>query len=108
MEQNLQQKLTQFVAGVQELLNKEYLTHPASTPRISFSEGKKYIRVIRQRPCVYGVFEDESVYCFIDTTNGDVLKAASWKAPAKHKRGNIFDQWNGLRNCSWTGPAYLK
>jgi hypothetical protein len=30
------------------------------------------------------------VYCFVDLTNGDILKAATWKAPAKHARGNIL------------------
>lgn len=32
-----------------------------------------------------------SVYCFIDLSNGDILKAAGYKAPAKGKRGSI---WN--------------
>ncbi len=27
-----------------------------------------------------------SVYCFVDLENGDVLKSASWKAPAKYNR----------------------
>ena len=38
----------------------------------------------------------EYVHCFIDLATGDVLKAASWKAPAKHSRGNIFTD----ENCS--------
>jgi hypothetical protein len=40
--------------------------------------------------------------------NGDVLKAASWRAPAKHARGNIFDEYDGLRNMNEYGPAYLR
>jgi len=40
--------------------------------------------------------------------NGDVLKSASWRAPAKHARGNIFDVWGGVKWVSWTGLAYLK
>jgi hypothetical protein len=35
---------------------------------------------------------------------GDVLKAAGWSAPAKHTRGNIFD--NKQDYFSWTGPDY--
>ena len=41
---------------------------------------------------------------------GDIFKPASWRAPAKHARGNIFDLSNGP-NCNitqWTGPNYLK
>ena len=35
---------------------------------------------------------------------GDVLKAAGWASPAKHTRGNIFD--NNQDYFSWTGPDY--
>ena len=33
----------------------------------------------------------QSVYCFVSKKNGDILKAAGWNAPAKGKRGSIFD-----------------
>jgi len=36
---------------------------------------------------------------------GDVFKAASWRGPAKHQRGNIFNGNNGY--YQWTGPKYL-
>ena len=36
---------------------------------------------------------------------GDVLKAASWNAPALNRaRGNVFE---GLYPMKWTGPLYL-
>jgi hypothetical protein len=35
---------------------------------------------------------------------GDLLKAASWKAPAKHARGNITD---GTARYGVYGPEYL-
>ncbi len=35
---------------------------------------------------------------------GDLLKAATWKAPAKHARGNIID---GTARYSTYGPEYL-
>lgn len=46
--------------------------------------GPRYIRLAR----VDG--PSRSAYCFIDRQNGDVLFPKSWKAPAKHARGNIF------------------
>jgi len=64
----------------------------------SYTKGRKYIRVIR----------GGSVHCFVDMTNGDVLKAASWKAPAKHARGNIFNIDHGLGSMGEFGPAYLR
>ena len=37
---------------------------------------------------------------------GDILKAAGWRAPAKHSRGSIFDS-EMHKSFSWTGPNYL-
>ena len=47
-------------------------------------------------------------HSFVDIATGDVLKPASWKAPAKHSRGNIFDAQNGLGSMGPHGPAYLR
>ena len=71
---------------------------------LTTTEGRRYIKVIRRNSDGSG----GSVHCFIDKINGDVLKAASWKVPAKHTRGNIFDEYNGLANMTHTGPAYLR
>lgn len=51
----------------------------------SIEKGKKYARIVKH---AYG---SRSVYCFVDLDTGDVLKAASWKSPAKGKRASI---WN--------------
>lgn len=48
------------------------------------------------------------VHSFIDLHNGDILKPASWKAPAKHARGNILDADGGLKLIGPYGPAYLR
>jgi hypothetical protein len=40
---------------------------------------------------------------------GDIFKPASYRAPARHARGNIFQTSNGS-TCGitrWTGPNYL-
>jgi hypothetical protein len=36
---------------------------------------------------------------------GDLLKPATWKAPAKNSRGNIFE---GTDKWEYFGPTYLK
>lgn len=51
------------------------------------SGGVKYIRIVRNN---YGDPKARSAYCFVDATTGDVLKAASFKTPAKGVRGSIF------------------
>ena len=69
-------------------------------PTIEFMRGRRYIRVVK--------WDDHgrNIHSFVDTTTGDILKPASWKAPAKHPRGNIFDLQNAHFNHF--GPAYLR
>lgn len=65
-------------------------------------EGNKYIKIIT----------NSSVWGFVVNTDkdkkfrkGDILKAASFKAPARNSaRGNILDGGYSIR---WTGPLYL-
>ena len=50
-----------------------------------------------------------SVHAFVDKKTGDVYKAASFKAPAKHVRFNlciISDREWLLENADWAG-GYL-
>jgi hypothetical protein len=66
----------------------------------AFQRGPKYARIV----CV----EDgkpSSVFCFVDLANGNILKAASWKTPAKHPRGNIA---NGSADVTPYGAQYLR
>ncbi len=63
--------------------------------------GRKYTKIIMNTG------NQKMVWGFIDRTNGDVLKAATWKAPAKHPRGNLYDPYGGMLNINWTGPAYM-
>jgi hypothetical protein len=48
-------------------------------------EGRKYYKLI------YRTGISRSVHCFINKTTGDVLKSASWNAPAKGVRYNLMD-----------------
>ena len=47
-------------------------------------------------------------WAFLDRTNGDVLKPATYRAPARHARGNLFDAFGGLNSMGPYGPAYLR
>jgi len=71
---------------------------------LTVKKGKKYWKIISTPDNG----PNGSVFAFIDTTNGDVLKAATFKAPAKQARGNIYDKMNGLGSMGPYGPAYLK
>lgn len=60
--------------------------------------GRKFCKILR----------GSDIYCFIDLTNGDVLMAATYRAPAKHARSNIFAADLGLSGVSEYGANYLK
>jgi hypothetical protein len=64
-------------------------------PSMSIEKGSRYARIVRTDG------QRSVVHCFVDLTNGDVLKAASWKAPAKHARANLNDADGG---ASRLGP----
>lgn len=69
---------------------------------IAYTVGKKYTKIIRG-DSVWGFIVNETEGKF---RKGDILKAASWAAPAKNSpRGNIID---GGYEISWTGPNYLR
>ena len=69
---------------------------------LTYKKGRKYVKIIR----------DNSVWGFVAMEDdpsknqkvGDLLKAASWNAPAKHARGNIFE---GTARYNKYGPDYL-
>ena len=66
--------------------------------------GKKYIKVISGGG-VWGFIvntHDDAQFAY-----GDILKPASWAAPARNKaRGNVVK--GDLSWVNWTGPEYLK
>ena len=55
-------------------------------PTVATMDGKRYVRVVRVESTGVG----RSSIAFIDKTNGDVLKSAGWKAPAKGVRGSVY------------------
>jgi Protein of unknown function (DUF5661) len=52
---------------------------------IGIERGRRYVRVFKTDKQ-----GGRSAYGFVDRLTGDVLKAASWKSPAKGPRGNIY------------------
>lgn len=69
---------------------------------IEVKPGRKNIKIVR-------IDGQTMVHCFIDAETGDIYKAASWNAPAKHARGNIFDDGFGIGTAvNEYGAAYLK
>ena len=70
--------------------------------------GRKYLKII-QRDERNGEYRDGSVHAFVERSTGNVYKAASWKAPAKHVRYNLLDDKSRnvmFVNLDWAG-GYL-
>ena len=73
---------------------------------LSLQKGRKFIKVV----------EGSRVWGFVSLVDGehkgapikvgDIMKAESWRAAAKHSRGSIFDS-EFHKSFSWTGPNYL-
>ena len=69
---------------------------------LAYKFGRKYIKMIDRNSVVAFVVNTDNDKKF---KKGDILKAASYNAPARNKaRGNIFD---GNYPVNWTGPLYL-
>lgn len=73
---------------------------------LTFTKGRNYVKIISSR---HGHSGNSTVHSFvvIKPTKGfeigDVLKAASWAAPAtNYKRGNVFEL-ESLPGITWTG-----
>ena len=64
--------------------------------------GRKYTKIVRERAGT-----PTSAYGFIDNNTGDLYKAASYDAPAKHPRGSILDP-SGLCACQKYSVTYLR
>lgn len=113
----LNEQILAFVQAANELSLKywqgnNYTHSPAPTHRADFISDK-WVRVV-----TVDNGRDSSVYAFICLKDGetkglgklkagDIHKAATFKAPAKHARGNVFDA--NFANCLTPfGPVYLK
>ena len=67
--------------------------------------GRKFDKIMHGTSCWGFVAKKNGEHKGIPYFTGDVFKAATWRAPAKHVRGSIFDtNTNWFR---WTGPNYL-
>jgi hypothetical protein len=64
--------------------------------------GRKYMKLIMKSGPSHS-----SVWGFVDKTTGEIYKPATWRAPAKHARGNVADPVT-YQNYQWTGPHYLR
>ncbi len=100
---DFEKALNEFIDYCQKIINDQYKkSYPNLTvPKLVSEKGSRYVRIVK------GDGGGRSAFAFIDKTNGNILKPASWKTPAKHARGNIFSEdWK--KTVGPYGPAYLR
>ena len=91
--------LDAFVAGIQARADAREANSIFKT-RYTAEPGLKNVKIVANSG-------QRSVFCFVRIADGAVLKAAGWKAPAKHVRGSIFVN-NGLDAVGDYGANYLR
>ena len=107
--------VSDFDSALNRLLDNIHKDYQGWSSRIEYSSGvekvditikpgRKFIKIIRDNSVWGFVAKSDGVHKGVPMITGDVLKAAGWSAPAKHTRGNIFD--NNQDYFSWTGPDY--
>jgi hypothetical protein len=117
----LQARLDALIAFVNNL-QVEHWTRNNYTfsppPTVEIEKGEKWAKVWVYEEREAGKKHKSRIYAFIalqtftnktlgTVTAGDIHKPESTKAPAKHKRGNIFAE--NFDNClNDHGPVYLK
>lgn len=89
---NYSNRMSQAPSEVRNRMTEEFKAS------VRFQEGSKFIKVIAGSS-VHSFIVKEDISKF---KKGDILKAASWAAPAKNfSRGNILSKEYGT--ISWTG-----
>ena len=73
---------------------------------VTIEFGRSYAKLI-SADVRGGELSAQSVYAFVDLTNGDILKAASWAKPAKRARGNVL-RADRMQAVTAYGANYLK
>ncbi len=99
-----------FDEAMDNLLNNINTDYHKGFPKnkdmvLSLVAGRKFVKVVNENSVWGFVAKKDGVHKGLPMKAGDVLKAASWRAPAKHTRGNIFDK--NQNYFRWTGPDYL-
>ena len=94
-----------------------YVDMANSHPDNPVHDGQPYVRFYAEPSGskyrivgVHGVHNGQKMcHAFVDATTGDLLKAASWKVPAKGARYNLLTEQDVVeRSFHWAGSHLYK
>ena len=95
-----------LLVKIQENYNEWWQGSYPKKMNLSLKKGRKFIKVVHDNS-VWGVVSlVDGIHLGAPIKKGDIMKAESWRAAAKHSRGSIFDS-EMHESFSLTGPNYL-
>jgi hypothetical protein len=99
-------KVAEFLTKVNEERKEYYknIMSSKSNTDLVMEVGNKFLRFWDGTACWGFISRVDGDLKGAPIKKGDLLKCASWKAPAKHARGNILD---GTARYGVYGPEYL-
>jgi len=97
--------LDSFLIECQSLVD-EHMRKYSWDNKLSVTKGRRYDKIVSEDLHEESRRNSKRVWAFVDKTNGDILKPEGWKKPAKHARGNIYEE-DRMLFVSYSGPAYM-
>tara|TARA_R100001082_G_C4285572_1_gene125855 strand:+ start:198 stop:578 length:381 start_codon:yes stop_codon:yes gene_type:complete len=96
----------EFIQKCQVIVD-DYMKQHGWKNKLSVHSGRRYDKIVNTDvPDNLSDHIQRRVWAFVDKTNGDILKPESWKKPAKHARGNIYED-DCMQFIGPHGPAYM-
>jgi hypothetical protein len=99
---NISKFLNSLKTRLNEYKERNKLTYFSSYD-VYATEGQKYFKVFKSEKTETGAEQHRAIVAFIDKTTGDIFKPASFMAPAKHSRGNINSEHDGMEAINEMG-----
>lgn len=105
-----------LVAHINAVIKMHWTSDNFPAPIVKAEYGPKWAKIFKWE-MRNNVLTQTSIYCFValetftnkalgQVNMGDIMKAASTQAPAKHARGNVLT--GDLACCGQYGIAYLR
>ncbi len=92
---NFETALENFRAASEDILLAHFaangFTFAVPYVETASRRGAKYVKLWRGETHTGSEPRIGSIHAFVEIATGDIFKPASTKAPAKHKRGNIYE-----------------
>lgn len=93
--------LMHFLTWQQQRIDQEF---PSSKNSVGYDHGGRYAKVWRSDGTIYADgAPNRSVLFFVDTTDGTVYKAASWKQKSNTVVGNVYTWTHEPPSPHWVG-----